>query len=218
MKIVVKILIAIAATVVFAFPLQKVVTLGKTSSSGTKNIPAAITFYWSDPTTPFAIHDGDNKGAFSNNVDGSEVFLDSVNGGNLVFIANFYRSKTQRLGYMDLTHPLSPLYPDYGLWPAITVNFGCKLYGLLPMTVGQVKYDQARFHSELNGDLTQARFGVTADDGSSLAKYTRVSATQWIVQTEGINDIAQVTHGPAGSEGAIGLYHVPFYVVVNKLQ
>jgi len=180
---------------------------------------AASIFFTASST---GIHDGDGKGIYTDGVDGTFCELFSNAGGDLSFQQDSGRTKTPRTGYVDYTNPVAPSVSLGIQYPTgITnryPNFTAHAYDLLQMAIGSTKMGPVVLATGFNGISYYIKFGETAGDGSNQALYTRLSATQWEVQTLPGLDVGRLVSGiPGTTQTFVGLYHVPLDFIVTQL-
>jgi hypothetical protein len=184
-----------------------------TSAQGGKNsiLPASI-FFTANST---GIHDGDGRGIYTDGVDGTKCELISGS-GDLSFMMNYYHTNTPRTGYVDYTNPVPPsvsLGVHY-----LTDSFMAHPYALLQMAIGSTKMGPVGLSTSFNGISYHIQYAYTAGDGSNQVLYTRLSATQWEVQTLPGQDVGRLVSGKQGfTMTFVGLYHVPLDFIITQL-
>ena len=91
-------------------------------------------------------------------------------------------------------------------------------YALLQMEIGSAKLGPVGLTTEFNGILYHIQYGYTTGDGSNQPLYTRLSATQWEVQTIAGQDVGRLVSGDFGrTQTYVGLYHVPVDFIITQL-
>lgn len=161
------------------------------------------------------IHDGDGKGIYIDGVDGTGCGLNSGSGDGS-FAQNASHTRTPRTGYVDYTNPVAPAISlGTHLLPQA---FLAHPYALLQMEIGSTKLGPVGLTTAFNGILYHIQFGYTTGDGSNQALYTRLSATQWEVQTIAGQDVGRLVYGDFGkTQTYVGLYHVPVDFIFTQL-
>lgn len=182
------------------------------AQGGKNSSPRASILFTANST---GIHDGDGKGIYIDGVDGTVCYLNSGS-GDLSFQQNASHTKTPRTGYVDYTNPVAPsISLGTHLLPQ---SFLAHPYALLQMEIGSTKLGPVGLTTEFNGILYHIQFGYTTGDGSNQALYTRISATQWEVQTIAGQDVGRLVSGAFGrTQTYVGLYHVPLDFIITKL-
>jgi hypothetical protein len=177
---------------------------------------AASIFFTTNST---GIHDGDGRGIYTDGIDGTFCQLFSNAGGDLSFEQDVNRTRTPRTGYVDYTNPVPPAvslgiqYPTGGTNRGS--NFTAHAYDLLQMAIGSTKMGPVILAA---GTGYHIQFGNTAGDGSNPVLYTRISATQWEIQTLPGQDVGRLVSGPPGTtQTFVGLYHVPIDFIITQL-
>jgi len=182
------------------------------AQGGKNSSPRASIFFTANST---GIHDGDGKGIYTDGVDGTLCYLNSGS-GDLDFQQDYSHTKTPRTGYVDYTNPVAPAIPLGIHYPM--QGFLAHPYALLQMEIGSAKLGPVGLTTEFNGILYHIQYGYTTGDGSNQALYTRVSATQWEVQTIAGQDVGRLVSGDFGkTQTYVGLYHVPVDFIVTQL-
>jgi hypothetical protein len=189
------------------------------AQSGKNTHMAASIFFTSNST---GIHDGDGRGIYTDGVDGTNCELFSNAGGDLSFQQDAARTRTPRTGYVDYTNPVAPAVSLGIQYPTgITnryPNFTAHAYDLLQMAIGSTKLGPVVLATGFNGTSYYIKFGETAEDGSNQVLYTRISATQWEVQTLPGQDVGRLVSGiPGTTQTLVGLYHVPLDFMITQL-
>jgi len=193
----------------------------------------AVTFAQNGKTTHLAasifftansigIHDGDGRGIYTDGVDGTACELFSNAAGDLSFQQDIDRTRTPRTGYVDYTNPVAPAVSLGIQYPTgITnryPNFTAHAYDLLEMAIGSTKMGPVVLATGFNGTSYYIQFGNTAGDGSNQVLYTRISATQWEVQTLPGQDVGRLVSGlPGTTQTFVGLYHVALDFIITQL-
>jgi hypothetical protein len=182
------------------------------------HLPASI-FFTANST---GIHDGDGRGIYTDGVDGTACELFSNAGGDLSFRQDANRTKTPRTGYVDYTDPVAPAVSLGIQYPTSITNrypnFTAHAYDLLEMEIGSTKMGPVVLATGFNNTSYYIKFGETEADGSNQVLYTRISATQWEVQTLPGQDVGRLVSGlPGTTQTFVGLYHVPLDFIITLL-
>ena len=187
------------------------------AQGGRNSTPRASIFFTVNST---GIHDGDGKGIYTDGVDGTKcVFAGS---GDLSFQQDASHTKTPRTGYVDYTNPVAPAVSLGIQYPTGATtqypSFMAHPYALLQMAVGSTKLGPVGLTTSFSGISYHIQFGYTADDGSNQVLYTRLSATEWEVQTLPGQDVGRLVSGnPGTTQTFVGLYHVPLDFIITQL-
>lgn len=187
------------------------------TQGGKNSSPRASIFFTANST---GIHDGDGKGIYTDGVDGTKCYLNSSS-GDLAFQQDAARTKTPRIGYVDYTNPVAPAVSLGIQYPTGTTtqypSFMAHGYAMLQMPIGSTKWGPVGLTTSFNGTSYHIQYGYTAGDGSNQVLYTRLSATEWKVQTTPGSDIGRVVSGnPGTTQTFVGLYHVPLEFIVTQ--
>jgi hypothetical protein len=190
-----------------------------TFAQGGKNANLSASIFFTPSST--GIHDGDGKGIYTDGVDGTKCLLYSGS-GDLTFQQDASRTKTPRTGYVDYTNPVAPAVSLGIQYPTGTTtqypSFMAHPYALLQMVIGSTKLGPVGLTTSFSGISYHIQFGYTAGDGSNQVLYTRLSATQWEVQTLPGQDVGRlVTGNPGTTQTYVGLYHVPLDFIITQL-
>lgn len=189
------------------------------AQNGNNTHLAASIFFTPNST---GIHDGDGRGIYTDGVDGTACRLFSNAGGDLSFQQGTVRKGISRMGYVDYTNPVAPAVSLGIQYPTGSTNrypnFTAHAYDLLEMAIGSTKLGPAVLATGFNGTNYYIKFGETAGDGSNQVLYTRISATQWEVQTLPGQDVGRLVSGlPGTTQAFVGLYQVPLDFIVTLL-
>ena len=215
-----RIVLAMTLTMALLLGSSAIDNRAATFAQNGKNTHLAASIEFTANST--GIHAGDGRGIYIDGVDGTACELFSNAGGDLSFRQDADRTRTPRTGYVDYTNPVAPAVSLGIQYPTgITnryPNFTAHAYDLLEMAIGSTKLGPVVLATGFNSTSYNIKFGETAGDGSNQVLYTRISATQWEIQTPPGQDVGRLVSGlPGTTQTFVGLYHVPLDFIVTLL-